>query len=201
MIIAYKFRWKNFWIGFSLKTWFNFKKTAEVLGITDACFGSPFRRVLFLEFDHKLSYEQLICELKGVQKEFKLSNLYILRSSKNPDGDSYHVYCCCKLTSKEINNIVDRTSSDEMFKNVALFDYVPKVLRISKKGNKDIPEYIGVLKAKGSREKSFAHLQFLLQFFKIPKEDMDFTNNDEHKLKDKDQILQTISYPTQHNVI
>jgi hypothetical protein len=139
--------------------------------------------------------------LKGIQKEFRLSNLYILRSSKNEEGDSYHIYCCDKFTSKEINNIVERTSSDEMFKNVAFYDYVPKVLRISKKGSKDVPKYITTLKSDyNKREKSFAHLSFLKMYFGINEKDMDFTNSDEHKLKDKDNILQIVRYPTSHNL-
>lgn len=191
MKISSKQQWGNVWFGFSL--WFDWKKTVETIGIQDICQDAL--RVLFMEYDHKLQKDYLIYELKRIQKKRKMSNIYILESSK----DSFHCYCCDKFTSHELNQILKETSCDDAFIGNWKYDYCSKVLRVTEKGSKDKPKYIGVLKSKyDQREKSYAHLQFLKWHFDIPKKDMNFKNNDKHKIKG--DVLQMIKYPTSHNV-
>ena len=193
MKISSKQQIGNWWFGFSI--WINHKKTVETIGIQDICQDAL--RILFMEYDCKLMYNYLIHELKRIQKKFKLSNIYIFESSK----DSYHCYCCCKFTSYQLNQILKETSCDDSFIENWRFDYISKVLRITEKGNKPKPKYLGVLKSKyNQREKSFAHLQFLKFHYNIPEKDLNFKNDDRKKLKNKDKILELIKYPTSHNV-
>src|SRR3990172_1582517 len=141
MRLTHKYVFGNIWFGFNIHIWADYKKTVETIGIQDICCDGL--RVLFLEYDEKLRYDWLIAELKRIQQEFKLSNIYIFESSK----DSYHCFCMDKLTSKEINTIVDTTSADYAFRKNHVYDYVSRVLRIAKKGDKPMPKYLEALKS------------------------------------------------------
>jgi len=198
MKLSHKFQWGKLWTGFSLSIWCNFRKTAEVTGITDACPATlPFRRVLFLEYDVKLNDQYLRAELQHIQQKFRLSNIYILESSK----DSYHAYCCDKLSSFEVNKIIKETSCDDAFRNNWRYDFACRVLRISEKGSKPKPKYVCCIKSNhNQRQKSYPHLIFIKNYFQIPETDMDFTNNDGELIGNKDNAIETIQYPTSHNV-
>jgi uncharacterized protein YeeX (DUF496 family) len=192
MEISTKQRLGNFWWGF--KAWAEYKKTVEVVGVQDICQDGL--RVLFLEYDGKLQRGFLLKELKRIQEDFKLSSIYVLESSK----DNFHAYCTDKMTSKEINEIVDTTSSDYMFRKNHAYDYVSRVLRISCKGRKPKPKYIGtVFSDYHRREKSFAHLMLLKHHFKIRLDKADYKNSDKKKLK-SEEALEIIKYITAHGV-
>ncbi|NOR85907.1 hypothetical protein GQ473_07385 [archaeon] len=168
--------------------YFNFNQTVTTKGLYDLCADGVYR-ILFLEYDMiKMSYDMLMAQLKSIQEMYQLSDFYIFESSK----DSYHVICFDMLTTCEINDILKMTSCDDAFKNNWRFDYVPRVLRITKKGNKAPPKYIETMNSKNNHhKKSLGHItayESLLNF----------------EVTNKSNVVRTgiwgIQYTTKHNI-
>lgn len=119
------------------------------------------KRLVFLDYDNMLYKEQLIPELKWLQKTFKLSDLYIFKSSQK--AGAYHIISLDKLTAREWVNIVEQTNVDSNYKRVPIYvDNRAWVLRFFPKAKSKKPELIYIMKSKyQSREKSKAHALFL----------------------------------------
>ena len=168
--------------------YFNFNQTVTTKGLYDLCADGIYR-ILFLEYDMiKMSYDMLMAQLRSIQEMYQLSDFYIFESSK----DSYHIVCFDMLTTCEINDILKMTSCDDAFKNNWRFDYVPRVLRITQKGNKAPPKYVETLKTKDNhRNKSSGHITAYESMIGF-----DVTN----KIKMVKTGIWGIQYTTKHNI-
>ena len=168
--------------------YFNFNQTVTTKGLYDLCADGVYR-ILFLEYDMiKMSYDMLMAQLRSIQEMYQLSDFYIFESSK----DSYHIVCFDMLTTCEINDILKMTSCDDAFKNNWRFDYVPRVLRITQKGNKAPPKYIETMESKNNHhKKSSGHIIAYESMLDVP-----LTN----KQNSVNTGLWGIQYTTKHNI-
>jgi len=144
--------------------------------------------VLFMDYD-KMQLSWLKQELTRLQREHKLSDIYIIQSSER----SFHAICCDVMPAIEAQRIILQTNCDESFKKAMFYDYCSRVLRTFPKGHTAKPKYLTTLRSEyNERKKSLAHLTFLKFHYGIP--NMNFENhNDEGKIC-------MIDYPTKKNI-
>lgn len=168
--------------------YFDFNKTVTTQGLYDLCADGVYR-ILFLEYDNvKMSYDMLMAQLRTIQNMYQLSDFVILESSK----DSYHIVCFDMLTTCEINDILKMTSCDDAFKNNWRFDYVPRVLRVTQKGNKSPPKYIETITTNTNyRKKSLGHITAYESMLDVPVK---------NKIKAVKTGIWGIQYTTKHNI-
>jgi len=99
--------------------------------------------IVGIDYD-KFRLRFLVNELLMIQKLYKLSNIYIIESSKN----HYHAVCFDKLFLKEYRELLQNTHCDSMFRrDFSLMFGEPKVLRLSSKRKNDRPKLIKTLKS------------------------------------------------------
>lgn len=177
-------KWKIKWVINSSN--FNFhilkKPTAGVEGITSRC--SDLKHCLFLDYDF---IERWIVEdeLRLIQKEFNLTPFYLFTTyeedspvSKKKFGN-YMAICLTKKPLWDIYNILKTTHCDWKYKEMFKFSrYKSFVLRITKKGERPAPKYIGLI---GEMENlnndvSSAHLKILGGLYDL--EEVDYSNLD-----------------------
>lgn len=169
---------------FSIASWMTSK--VRTTGIYDWVEGG--KHVLFMDYD-KIRYKWLIQELKRLQQENKLSDIYIIQSSEK----SYHAICCDEMHAIEAQQIILQTNCDESFKKAMYYDYCSRVLRTFPKGHTSKPKYLLTLKSKhNQRKKSLAHIKFLQLNYDIP--NMNFENNNGN------EKIWLIDYPTKKNI-
>jgi len=158
----------------------------KTIGVYDWVKGGY--HVLFLDYDN-IHLNWLLQELKRIQEQFKLSNLYIFHSSYN----SYHVVCFDVLTAMETQQIVMTTNCDESFKKAMYYDHCSRVLRTHAKGKTDKPIFKGVIPSfYRHRKKSSGHIKFFN--FNYDLRIIDCSNeNNIYEVK-------LINYPTKKNV-
>ena len=125
------------------------------------------RYVLFHDYDN-LELDSIISELKYLQKQFKLSNYYLFKLDRE---NSFHAVCIDTFALNQAYEIQKETSCDLAFihsiKNLQTREWI---LRIGKKGNRQPPQFLTVIKNPfDEREKSSAHKEFLIKFG-VPKE-------------------------------
>lgn len=166
------------------------KEVAWTAGIRN--YTNQGKVVLFLDYDEILLEEMLIPELKYLQEKYKLSDLYIIKSSHKEH--SYHVIGLDKLNARTWADILDESSCDQSYKRTPLIlDHSSWVLRITEKGDTQSPKYLMTLKSKyQDREKSKAHYLFLKYHYNIEME--------EPPNLDDNTILGVIKYPTLSNI-
>lgn len=113
--------------------------------------------VLFLDYDD-LEKSWVIDELKDIQKENLLSEIYLFETST----DKYSAVCFDKMTRDEYQAILSRSSCDPYYKKIPwTFGKRVSTLRSSaKKGF--VPKYAGTIAPLGTayRELSNAHILF-----------------------------------------
>lgn len=190
---SHSFKWGRFNFSFSLKMWWASK--TRTMGIYDWVSGGY--KVLFLDYDN-IRKEWLMQELKRIQRENKLSTIYIFQTrKKNEEGDgSFHAICCDVLSNIEAQRIILTTNCDETFKKAMYYDYCSHVLRTFPKGGVTSPQHLLSLKSEhNQRKKSLAHLRFLQFQYDIPSEEMNYEN---HNNNGK---LWLIDYPTRKNIL
>ena len=169
---------------FSIASWVTSK--VRTTGIYDITEGG--KHVLFLDYD-KTRLEWLKAELKRLQEENNLSDIYVIQSSEK----SYHAICCDEMHAIEAQQIILQTNCDESFKKAMYYDYCSRVLRTFPKGHTPKPKYLLTLKSKhNQRKKSLAHIKFLQLNYGIP--NMNFENNNGI------EKIWLIDYPTKKNV-
>jgi len=144
--------------------------------------------VIFLDYDTSLYNEQLIPELKSLQKNYKLSDFYIFKSSQK-EG-SYHAICLDKLTAREWMNLLEDSSVDKNYKLAPLIINTKSwVLRFTTKGDSKIPVHIRTLISPyQEREKSRPHALFLHYYYGISIKGL--------KNLDKNTIISLVRYST-----
>lgn len=129
------------------------KRTETVKGITNRCDDGHY--ILFLDYDN-IPYEWLKEELKALQVEFSIKELFILKSS----SDSYHIISFEKFTREEYEQILHRSSCDKGYKTIPfIWGKKLNTLRITEKNGKK-PEFFDYINYGGlimNREISKAH--------------------------------------------
>lgn len=170
----------------SFACWFASKTRTQ--GIYDWVEGG--HHVLFLDYD-RMRKEWVEEELKRLQTEFKLSNIYVLQSSER----CFHAICCDVLLPVAAQQIVMQSNCDESFKKAMFYDYCSRVLRTFPKGGTQKPKYLFTLKSEhNQRKKSLAHLKYLQFNYGIPEKDMNYENHNDNG------IIWHIDYPTKKNI-
>ena len=144
---------------------FRLGKLKYTMGIRNSCEGSP-HRILFLDYD-EISLELLIPELKWLQKNYKLSDIYLFESSQK-EG-SYHAISLDKLKPRTWAEILPNTNTDQNYQLAPIhLDNRNWVLRCIKKSESEMPRLIKIIKSKyQQRTKSQAHALFLKHHYKI----------------------------------
>ena len=119
------------------------------------------KRLVFLDYDDMLYREHLIPELRYLQRKYRLSEVYVFRSSQK-EG-SYHAICLDKLNAREWVKLLEETNCNQNYKRVPIYrDNKAWVLRFLPKKESKKPKIVEVLKAvSDKREKSKAHALFL----------------------------------------
>ena len=119
------------------------------------------KRLVFLDYDDMLYKEHLLPELKYLQRKYKLSDLYIFKSSQKEGA--YHVICLDKLKAREWMSLIEETNVDQNYKKVPInVGNKAWVLRFLPKAKSKKPRLIKIMKSKyQQREKSNAHALFL----------------------------------------
>lgn len=122
--------------------------------------------VLFHDFD-ELELQDVIEELKYLQKKFCLSDYYIFQMPDNPK--SIHCVCLDAMPLSEAYEIQKHTSCDQAFihaiKNLKMREWV---LRFSEKGERKKPVFVKTVFSNNfKRIKSSAHAEFLLKWFNV----------------------------------
>lgn len=114
------------------------KRTETVKGITNRCEDGKY--ILFLDYDN-IPYEWLKDELKAIQIEFSIKELFVMKSSK----DSYHIISFEKMTRETYEQILHRSSCDKGYKTIPfIWGKKLNTLRISEKNGKK-PEFFDYL--------------------------------------------------------
>jgi len=159
--------WKKTWI-------FNFKLTSRLVPTPTeetAGMGSitsdGLHQVVFLDYDF-IDLERLKRELTALQETYGLGNFYIFAM---PDRENaYHAVCLDCLPFREAREIIMHSSCDASFKNAPHYsEYRDWVLRLFPKGERDKPEYVGVIESpyEGLRKQSRGHAMLLNKLYNL----------------------------------
>lgn len=146
---------------------FNFliakKPEKETIGITSRCVDG--KHVLFFDYDG-LTFDEMLDELIFIQIRNKLSEIYLFELDRE---NSFHAICLDKFRLYDAIEIISDSSADYGFKKAPL-RYRRKrwVLRISGKGERERPQYIGEIASNEQiYEKSSAHKRFLCENYNL----------------------------------
>ena len=153
--LYFSLRFFDFDLGFHINQYvFGVVRT---IGVRN-CVGS--KRITFLDYDETLFEEMLLPELRYLQEKYGLSDFYIFKSSQKP-----HAYHCINLDLLSIADwyaVLQDSSCDMAFQNIARKDFKTAVLRIAPKGASNAPKFITKLKGVyDGRIKSLAHAKYL----------------------------------------
>jgi len=127
-------------------------------GMTSRCKDG--KHVIFLDYDG-LTKEEVFEEISFLQGYFELGNFYIFQ---NDSEESFHAICLDKFPLYEAIEIVSQTSADRGFKKAPLYFKKRRwVLRVAKKGERNKPVYLDVIRSKFDelKESSTAHRLFM----------------------------------------
>jgi hypothetical protein len=117
----------------------------------------------FFDWD-LLAYEMLVVEANVLQREFKLSDLYLFHSKDHEDG--WNALTLDKLNHWDCYDVIKRSTCDRNYVNCCY--YTPSkswTMRFLEKGNRDRVEYYGVIPScYQEREKSRAHAELIETF-------------------------------------
>jgi hypothetical protein len=118
--------------------------------------------VTFLDYDNVMD-ERLIEELRFLQEEFEIGDFYVFETRNS----GRHAVCIDALRFKDVKEIVDFTSCDLMFKKASrINEYRCWVLRFTKTGNREPPEYLYTVESPyaGKNLQSLGHAKYLSRF-------------------------------------
>ena len=160
---------RYFRFGFSIVL--QFLKNKEIVGISNRTYEGFY--IPFIDYDG-LKLEWIINEIMRIQKDFKLSDFYIFKSSKK----GYHAVCFDKMLLQEFIILLKNTSVDKNYLSVPLkYGLKQWNLRVSKKNT--IPKLITMVTSSiNTRRKSLPHIKFFEKLYNI---------NIKHKNNDKSQ--------------
>jgi len=156
------------WFRFGITSSFKWLSNEQVYGICNRTEDGLY--IPFIDYDD-LPFEYVVEELRRLQIDFGLSTFYLIQSSKQ----GYHAICLDKLSLYAFENVLQYTSCDRSYRDIPSKRGIKQwTLRVTKK-NGFKPNFVGILEAKGRKEKSLAHATILKKLYDI---DCDITNND-----------------------
>jgi hypothetical protein len=150
--------------------------------------------ILMLDWDN-VAYEVVQDDIKMIIDKFLLPSVYIFSTNQYEKHKtifgSYHAVVLGKFTASEIMEIMSYTNIDENFKTSPLRNvYRSWVLRLSKKGKRNIPKFKEIIKGCDDEiEISSAHKTLLSKFYKKIK-------HPQYKQEDNLKIIKLDSYET-----
>jgi len=137
-----------------------------------------FKFVIFLDFDNSLFW-QVKTQLEFLMERFDLSPFYVFETESKIDcnGEEYGNYNCVCLTKKkfkEVFDIQEETTCDQMHKHIAkIYRFKSHILRNKPKGSKGAPIFkciVGDVDKSYKQPISSAHLDFLHKMYdNVPK--------------------------------
>ena len=119
--------------------------------------------IVGIDYD-KFRIDFLKVELKKLQKDFGLSDFWIVETSK----EKYHAICFDKVPVLTYRKILDNTHADFIFSTKINFFGEPKVLRLPIQQDKKIKIYRVKSDWNNWREQSTAHKNLYSRFKIIP---------------------------------
>lgn len=142
----------------------NLRDKAYTTGIRNVTENN--KRLLFLDYDSQSLDLQILPEIKYLQEVYKLGDAFLFESSEN----SYHVIFFDELDFLEWLKILEKTSCDSIYKNVAYFgDNASNVLRVADKGEKKKPQYRRIIRGcKQSRKMDRGLYNFFNLLYNFP---------------------------------
>lgn len=146
---------REFFLGISIFP----KRTATTMGTLNRTLDNRF--VFYGDWD-RIAYPFLVAEANALQREFNLSDFYLLYSKDHKEG--WHALTLDKLLFWECFDLLKHSSCDSNYKYGCF--YTPArcwTLRLLEKGkDRDRVEYYGVIPSTfHEREKSRAHAELL----------------------------------------
>lgn len=126
-------------------------------GMTSRCKDG--RHVLFFDYDND-NFPQIKDEIEYLQKFYKLSHAYVFENDREK---SYHVVILDKFALRKAYKILSNSNVEWSYVNsVKMIRGHSWVLRATEKGERKLPEYVGMIKSKyNHREISTPHKEFL----------------------------------------
>ena len=113
-----------------------YKKPIVVKGFSNQTVDGG--QILVLDYD-SVDLSVVTEDYRFLQEIFELAEAFLFKTSKG-----YHVVCPFKFLPSEIFNMIDITRCDEVYKSMPVKNpYRSYVLRISSKGRKKRPKFLG----------------------------------------------------------
>lgn len=156
------------------------RKTEETRGLSSIC--EDLKHIVCLDYD-KIDKNVVVKELKYIQKKFGLTPFYLFTTEEKEEKGitigNYHARSITKLTPSEVMTIQKNTHCDSNYITMPIRNkFRSWVMRDTIKGNKQPPEYIGIIgeKINLDNETSKGHLNFLKSVYGV--DDVSYTNLD-----------------------
>lgn len=129
------------------------------------------QHILMCDYDN-IFFDVVKQDIEFLQKKFRYGTAYIFATKREFKGlrqeiGNYHVYFLEKDTFENVRKVMDYLHCDKQHNQQEAFFEKGWVLRISNKGDRPKPVFIGRIDKDTTREKSSAHLKFLESFAKI----------------------------------
>lgn len=154
--------------GNSFKTISIFKKPIIVNGISNSTEDMTY--IPFIDYDNT-SKEIVLEDARRLIKEYHLSSFYLFTTKEKEGIGNYHLISLSKCSYSGIKKILSECRCDSKYITMNLRNpFKSWVLRISKKGKRENPKFLQVIKSDYLDEEiSKAHLDFLNKIYKLPK--------------------------------
>jgi len=158
------------------------KPTADVAGITSIC--SDMKHVLFLDFDETEKW-MVENDVRLLQQKYDLPPFYLFTTHEEESkisgelSGNYHTICLAKFPVSKIVEMQEQTHCDFAYKRMfANSRYKSWVLRVTEKGDREPPKYLGIIgeKVNSDKEISSAHLKVLKALYDL--DDIEYKNED-----------------------
>lgn len=171
--------------GKKFKTFTISKKPTKVTGITSYCDDG--KHVIYIDWDFCAKW-LVIKDIYRIQKNHNLPPFYLFKTKEEKDKSgevigNYHGICLKKHNPKDIHEILSETNCDYAYITMVKRNpFKSWVLRISPKGKRNKPKFVGVVGNLINLDEkiSSAHLKLLKKLYtKIP--EIKYTNLDNGK--------------------
>lgn len=124
-----------------------YKKPTSVTGVTSYC--SDGKHVLFIDWDNCVKW-LVLEDMKRLQEKYNLPPFYLFTTKEEKESGytigNYHGICLSKHNSKEIHDMLADTNCDFNYVTMNRRSFFKSwVLRLSKKGNRPKPKFVGII--------------------------------------------------------
>ena len=140
---------------------FGLQKTNAVKGVTSTCKDG--KHVVLWDLDRiNLKKDNLIQKMREIQNRYKLSNIYLFKSSPK----HYHAYCLKKFDFVDMFEIIRMTPTTDPNFLIWTARRGEATLRATPKSDKHKLNFLTSIDGKGKGEGSSAHKIFLSNFIR-----------------------------------